>query len=133
MIEVSCALILNDDGKLLVTQRNVHMKLPFKWEFPGGKIEVDETAEACLVREIFEELSVQLKIITALPVTEHRYPDFSVRLFPFIGKITNGSMVLKEHAAYKWLNKDELLHLDWAEADIPVVRNYLNFTDTVRS
>lgn len=131
MIEVSCALIVNDDGKVLVTQRNTHMKLPLKWEFPGGKIEVDETAEACLIREISEELAVQLTIVAALPVNEHCYPDFSIRLFPFVGRITIGSIVLKEHAAYAWLNKNELLGLDWAEADIPVVRNYLNLSDTL--
>lgn len=129
MTKVSCAIIVDEHGKVLVTQRGIQMKMPLKWEFPGGKIEVGETAAACLIREIYEELQVQIEIVAELPVNEHRYPDFSIRLMPFVCRIINGTILLKEHAAYRWLNNNKLYDLDWAAADIPVVRNYLAFTN----
>ena len=61
MIEVTCSII-EHNNKILVTQRSEKMALPLKWEFPGGKIEKDETAEACLIREILEELHINIKI-----------------------------------------------------------------------
>jgi 8-oxo-dGTP diphosphatase len=127
MIEVACAVIIRDDGRVLVTQRSSQMKLPLKMEFPGGKIEPGETAEACLIREIFEELEVDIAVVAMLPANEHDYPDFSIRLHPFVCRITGGSILLKEHAAYFWLGENELIDQDWAAADIPVVRNYLDY------
>lgn len=127
MIEVACAIIVSDDGKVLVTQRSAEMNLPLKMEFPGGKIEPSETAEGCVVREVFEELQLDVVVVYQLPINEHHYPDFSIKLIPFMCKITKGTVVLKEHVAYSWLHKDELMDLDWAAADIPVVRNYLSF------
>lgn len=126
MIEVTCAVIVRDDGKVLVTQRSAEMKLPLKMEFPGGKIEPGETARVCVVREVFEELQIDIAVVSQLPANEHHYADFSIKLIPFVCKITKGSVVLKEHAAYSWLHKNELMDLDWAAADIPVVRNYLS-------
>lgn len=126
MIEVACAVIVRDDGRVLVTQRGEHMKLPLKMEFPGGKIEAGESAEACLIREIFEELEVEIGIVANLPANEHDYPDISIRLYPFICRITGGEIVLKEHLAYFWLPNSELTDLDWAAADVSVVRSYLD-------
>lgn len=127
MIQVTCAVIIRDDGRVLVTQRGEQMKLPLKMEFPGGKIEPGETAEACLIREIFEELEIDIAIVGRLPSNDHDYPNFSIRLHPFVCRITGGDIVLKEHAAYFWLDKNELNGLDWAAADVPVVQNYLDY------
>lgn len=127
MIQVTCAVIIREDGRVLVTQRGDQMKLPLKMEFPGGKIEPGETAEACLIREIFEELEIDIAIVGRLPSNDHDYPDFSIRLHPFVCRITEGNIVLKEHAAYFWLDKNELNGLDWAAADVPVVQNYLDY------
>ncbi|WP_316814715.1 (deoxy)nucleoside triphosphate pyrophosphohydrolase [Pedobacter nyackensis] len=126
MIEVACAVIVRDDGKVLVTQRSAEMKLPLKMEFPGGKIEPGETARDCIIREVFEELGVAIIPVSQLAINEHQYADFSIRLIPFVCRITSGTVVLKEHAAYSWLQTNELIDLDWAAADIPVVRNYLS-------
>ena len=126
MIQVSCAIIINPFDQVLVTQRSAHMPLPLKWEFPGGKIEADETAEECLIREIKEELNIEIQITGSLPSNDHQYPDKLIRLIPFICLQKDGELVLKEHADYKWVDTKDLLDLDWAEADVPIVKQYLN-------
>jgi 8-oxo-dGTP diphosphatase len=126
MTEVACAIVVNSDGRVLVTQRSAAMKLPLKMEFPGGKVEKGETPAACLIREIKEELNLDIRIIFEMPANEHVYPDFNIRLIPFVCEITGGVIVLREHAGYCWLDAEGLLDLDWAAADIPVVKSYLN-------
>lgn len=125
MIDVTCAIIVNEDGQVLVTQRSAEMKLPLKMEFPGGKIEPGETAEQCLVREIKEELNLDIEILRDMPSNVHRYPDFSIRLIPFICRISDGNIVLKEHISWHWMEAVRLPGLDWAAADVPVMVNYL--------
>lgn len=101
------------------------MKLPLKWEFPGGKLEDGETAECCIVREIEEELGIAIQILNRLVSNEHHYEDFSIRLIPFICTTTVTVVSLKEHVDCRWLEPEELLTLDWAEADVPVVHAFL--------
>ena len=125
MIKVSCAIIVNSQNQVLVTQRSALMPLPLKWEFPGGKIEENETAEECLIREIREELNMEIQITGSLSPNDHQYPDKLIRLMPFICRQTGGEIVLKEHADYKWLDTKDLLDLDWAEADVRVVKAYI--------
>jgi len=122
---VSCAIIINSQNQILVTQRSATMHLPLKWEFPGGKIEANETPEACLIREIREELNIDIEVIEGLSPNDHQYGDKSIRLIPFICKQTGGEIELKEHAEYKWLDRTNLLDLDWAAADVGVVRGFL--------
>jgi 8-oxo-dGTP diphosphatase len=125
VIKVTCAIIVNADGLVFAAQRSAAMSLPLKWEFPGGKIEPGETAEACLIREIKEELHVDIEIVASLPTNTHQYPNVAILLIPFVCRITTGEIILKEHLDFKWLSKDELLALDWAEADVPIVKYYL--------
>lgn len=126
MIKVSCAIILNQDEEILVAQRSTKMSMPLKWEFPGGKLEPDETAEECLLRELMEELNIMVQIVKKLPVNVHSYSNFSIELIPFLCRYVKGAMLLKEHAQIKWLHPTELLALDWADADVPIVKNYLH-------
>lgn len=124
LIEVACAIIIKDN-KFLVTQRSEEMALPLKWEFPGGKVEANESPEDCLKREIKEELNLDISIAEKLNENQHVYESFSIRLIPYIVKIKSGNIILSEHRDYKFLNKNELLDLDWAEADIPIVHQLL--------
>ncbi|HKG06084.1 MAG TPA: (deoxy)nucleoside triphosphate pyrophosphohydrolase [Pedobacter sp.] len=129
MIEVACAIIVNTSRQILVTQRSAAMKLPLKMEFPGGKVEPGETPAECLLREIREELNLEIRIVAGMPANEHAYPDFSIRLIPFVCEIIGGNIILKEHLCYKWLEAKDLPRLDWAAADIPVVKNYIDLLD----
>nr|WP_294874041.1 (deoxy)nucleoside triphosphate pyrophosphohydrolase [uncultured Pedobacter sp.] len=131
MINVTCAIIVDDTNSVLVTQRSASMKLPLKIEFPGGKIEEGETPSECLVREIKEELNLDIKILFEMPANIHHYVEFSINLIPFVCKVIGGSIELREHESYQWLNSSELLDQDWAEADVPIVENYLSSLNTI--
>ena len=82
-VRVTCAIIEFVD-KVLVVQRSIKMNLPLKWEFPGGKIEEGEREEECIVREIKEELNLDIEISKKLNSTEYHYPNISIELIPFV-------------------------------------------------
>lgn len=124
-IKVACAIIVNDD-KVLVVQRSETMSLPLKWEFPGGKLENDEAAEECIHREILEELNLKIEVQHRISSSLFDYPNISIELIPFICMVQGGELVLKEHKAYQFLSKDQLQNLDWAEADLPILYEYLS-------
>lgn len=123
-LHVACALI-ERDGLLLAAQRSATMTLPLKWEFPGGKIEAGESPEECLHRELREEMEVSVEIGQALSSCTHHYPDFTVTLYPFVCQLTTAEIVLREHAEMRWLAAGDVLRLDWAAADLPVLKDYL--------
>lgn len=87
MFYVTCAII-EHHNKILICQRSKRMKLPLKWEFPGGKVEIGESKEDCLKREIQEELGLEVEIGSALTMVEHNDPEFSLCLYPFLCKWT---------------------------------------------
>lgn len=122
-IHVACALI-EQDGRVLAAQRSASMSMPLKWEFPGGKIHEGESAEACLKREVREELGIGVAVGRPLAVVTHRYPALTVTLYPFRCSILAGTITLHEHAALAWLMPEELHALDWADADLPVLDEY---------
>ena len=122
-LKVTCAII-EQDGLVLAAQRSNAMSMPLKWEFPGGKIKLGETPEQCLKREIVEELSIKVGAHYSLPQMTHEYPNFNITLYPFICSILSGTIVLREHAAIAWLPKKELAVLDWADADLLVLKSY---------
>jgi 8-oxo-dGTP diphosphatase len=124
MLNVTCAIILFEN-KILVTQRSESMKLPLKWEFPGGKLEKGESEVNCIVREIKEELNINISPLKKLSNSIHDYGSFKINLIPFIAEYISGEIELSEHKAYKLLDKNELLSLDWAEADLPIVEELL--------
>ncbi len=125
-VHVSCAVIIRQQNEVLVVQRSAKMSMPLKWEFPGGKIEVGESPEEGLIREIQEELNVQIEIVGSLTPTNHDYDKFQIRLVPFFVRIKSGSITLNEHKKMLWIKKSNLEVLDWAEADIPIVKEIQN-------
>jgi 8-oxo-dGTP diphosphatase len=123
-IHVTCAII-ERDGLVLATRRSAAMSMPLKWEFPGGKIDHCESPEACLQREIYEELNIHVSVGKSLPVSTYHYPAFTISLYPFVCAIERGEIVLHEHAAVAWLSPEKLHSLEWAAADVPVLEAYL--------
>jgi 8-oxo-dGTP diphosphatase len=123
-IHVACGII-ERDGLVLAARRSASKSLPFKWEFPGGKIDSGESVEGCVKRELLEEMGVCIDIRATLPSSTYHYSDFSVTLYPVICTIISGKIALIEHAAVIWLPPEELYSLDWAEADFAVIDSYL--------
>lgn len=121
-IEVVAAIIVNN-GKILCTQRNINKYdyISKKFEFPGGKVEEGETNEEAIIREISEELSMDISIDKKFLSVDHGYPDFHLTMHSFLCSSENCSLSLNEHIDYKWLLKNELDNLDWAAADLPIV------------
>jgi 8-oxo-dGTP diphosphatase len=122
-ILVACAII-RQEGKILAVQRSELMNLPFKWEFPGGKINEGESPEQCVIREVSEELNLQIEVGQSLPSVNYDYPDFSVTLFPFICAIVSGEIILHEHKSMLWLSTHELWSLDWLAPDLEIISAY---------
>ena len=87
------------------------------WELPGGKLEPHETPEACIVREIREELSTDIKAERILGVVDYDYPNFHLTMHCILCTIVSGKLKLLEHEAAKWLTKETLRSVDWLPAD----------------
>lgn len=123
IIRVVAAVILDEkDGKTCVfaTQRG-YGNYKDGWEFPGGKIEEGETAETALKREILEELDTEIDVGDLIDTVEYDYPDFHLSMACFWCRIVNGNLVLKEHEAAKWLDKESLYSVEWLPADISLI------------
>lgn len=126
-LHVACAII-EKEGTVLAAQRSATMSLPLKWEFPGGKIETGETPEECLHRELKEELGISVRIGTPYSPATHSYPDFTVTLYPFTCSLAGGQITMYEHHSLTWIEPVRMPELDWAAADIPIIREYLATT-----
>lgn len=110
---------------MLVVQRGVHTDHPFKWEFPGGKVSENESYEESVIREVEEELSLEIVIIKSLDPVEHDYGIRQIRLIPFVCDTLMDLPVLHEHNDFKWLTVSELGGVDFSEADVPVAEQYM--------
>ncbi len=118
-IKVVAAIITHKD-KIFATQRG-YGDLKGGWEFPGGKIEENESPEEALKREIMEELETEIKVGALLDTIEYDYPTFHLSMDCFWAEIVSGDLVLKEHNAAKWLTKEELDSVDWLPADVTLI------------
>lgn len=121
-IEVVAAIIYFEE-KILCVQRgdNKYNYIAYKYEFPGGKVELGESKEEAIKREILEELNLNIKIDSTFITVNHQYPDFFIVMHSFICSCNSPKLELSEHIDYKWLKKDELKSLNWAAADVPIV------------
>lgn len=130
MINVVCAVIEDAEGRVLVCQRSVAQPHPGKWEFPGGKVKPGEDGAEALQREISEELGCEIQVGEVLPVVEHDYPNFSIRLMPYRCSL---QLLAKpealEHETIRWVSLAECVSLDWAEADIPIWQGLIGRAD----
>lgn len=117
------AAIIQKENKILATKRG-YGEFINMWEFPGGKIESGETKEQALVREIKEELNIEISVDKFAIDIEYQYPNFYLFMSCFMCSIKEGSIELLEHNDGKWITKEELNTLIWLPADIDAV-NYL--------
>lgn len=121
-VEVVAAIIKYKD-EILSVQRPNH-KLDYiseKFEFPGGKIEVGETREQALKRELKEELEINADIGKHVMTVQYDYPDFELTMHAYIVNVDSKDVTLTEHISQLWLIKEDIYTLDWAAADIPIV------------
>ncbi|MEI6021628.1 MAG: (deoxy)nucleoside triphosphate pyrophosphohydrolase [Bacteroidota bacterium] len=125
-VEVVAAIIFYNN-KILCVQRgeNKYAYISEKFEFPGGKIEAGESREEGIKREIREELKMDIEIHAPFLTVSHQYPDFHLIMHSFICKSESTDVTLTEHISYQWLTCDELAHLDWAGADIPIMEKLM--------
>jgi 8-oxo-dGTP diphosphatase len=124
-IHVVAAVIIDDDGKILVTQRGKGMKFEGKWEFPGGKVHDGEEPKAALKREIQEELMLDIEVGEELLTWQYNYSFAQVNFTAFRARVTGGNLELVEHMASIWAKPEELESFDWVPADVELV-SFLN-------
>ncbi|SFP69438.1 (deoxy)nucleoside triphosphate pyrophosphohydrolase [Salibacterium halotolerans] len=113
--------VIVEENQILCAQRGDSKSLPYKWEFPGGKIEQDETPQEALRREIDEEMQCRIEIGEQIEHTVYEYDFGVVHLTTFYCHVLDGTPSLTEHVAIRWLTPADLHTLDWAPADIPAI------------
>lgn len=122
-IRVAAAIICDDmknPTKIFATARG-YGELKGQWEFPGGKIEQNETAEEALKREIREELETEIEVGSLFHTVEYDYPAFHLSMDCFFARVSSGGLVLKEAQEARWLTKDELYDVKWLPADLALI------------
>ncbi|MFT4536918.1 MAG: 8-oxo-dGTP diphosphatase [Saprospiraceae bacterium] len=121
-VEVVAAIIKYENQILCVQRPQSKLKyVSEKFEFPGGKIEPNETRKEALKRELNEELNLDVIIGEYFMTVIHIYPDFELTMHSFFVEVDSNEIKLNEHISQKWLSSKELLELDWAAADLPIV------------
>ena len=118
-IEVVAAII-KDNDTILATRRG-YGEFIDRWEFPGGKIEIGETQEEALIREIEEELSITINIDNFVTTVDYDYPNFHLTMHCFICSKAAGDLTLNEHNDAKWITRADLDTLDWLPADLEII------------
>ena len=122
-IKVVAAIICDDmkeKNKIFATARG-YGELKGGWEFPGGKVELGETPQQALIREIIEELDTEIKVGELIDTLEYDYPTFHLSMDCFWAEVKAGHLELKEAEAAKWLTKDQLGSVTWLPADILLI------------
>ena len=119
-IEVVATIIHDTDGRIFATQRG-YGEWEGWWEFPGGKMEMGESPEEALRREIWEELETRIDIERLVTTVDYDYPSFHLTMHCYWCHVESGTLTLKEHEAARWLSTDELESVKWLPADLQII------------
>ena len=124
-VEVVCAIIENDKDEVFICKRGAGRQLEGKWEFPGGKVEANESHEQTIIREIKEELNSIVDPYEYIGKVNYEYKNiekpFSITLYGYRCVLLNGKLELSDHTASKWINKKDLSTVDFSDADKPFI------------
>ena len=124
-VRVVAAIIIHEN-KIFATQRG-YGEFKDGWEFPGGKIEPGETPQEALVREIKEELDIEIEVKDFLESVKYDYLEFPLSMDCFFCTIRSGELVLKEHETVKWLTAEMLESVEWLSADMGLVEGIRDY------
>lgn len=125
-INVVGAIIENADKEILCALRSPQMSLPNLWEFPGGKIELEENPKEAIEREIREELLCQVGFLSVFHSNIHEYDNFIVNLITVKCQLLSDTPIATEHSKIIWLKRENLTSLNWAPADVPAVLSLID-------
>ena len=114
------AAVIRDGNQIFATARG-YGEFKGQWEFPGGKMEADETPQQALVREIKEELDTDIEVGGLIDTIEYDYQTFHLSMDCFWAKVIRGQLVLKEAEAARWLTKESLDSVQWLPADLTII------------
>jgi 8-oxo-dGTP diphosphatase len=112
------AAIIENDGKVLITQRGADDECPLLWEFPGGKLEEGETLEACIVREIKEELDLDISLNGIFTTSIYRYDGKDIHFTVFKACVAAGKIELNVHNDARWVEIRDLKKYNFMPADV---------------
>jgi 8-oxo-dGTP diphosphatase len=130
MIKVAAAII-RKNGYILICQRCAGGNCAFLWEFPGGKVELNESFEQCAIRECKEELNINIKIKDIFLNTIYKYPDKEIEFTFFNAEIIQGELTMSVHNNMKWVLPDEMINFEFCPADIETVNRLIDLKDQV--
>ncbi|AUP79460.1 (deoxy)nucleoside triphosphate pyrophosphohydrolase [Flavivirga eckloniae] len=124
MIKVVCGIIYKN-GKVFLCRRNPHKQLGGYWEFPGGKLELNENPETALKRELYEEISMFIKVLNHFATVIHKYDNFTIELTAYECKFIEADFNLTDHDKYEWIDINQIINKKLAPADIPIVKKLM--------
>ena len=121
-ITTVAGIIYNEKGEILCTKRDAgkYAYVSYKWEFPGGKMEQGENDKQTLSRELMEEFEIKVDILDKFYQVEHDYPDFHLSMAVYECNLLSHNFKMNVHKDIRWVKPEDLLTLDWADADFPV-------------
>jgi len=126
MIEVAAAIIRNEEGLILIARRREGKAQAGLWEFPGGKVEPGESPEACIRRELQEEMNIEVETESFFAANEHDYGSVTIRLIAWHAVYRGGEVRLSDHDDCRWAALNELSGYAFAPADIPLVERLMD-------
>ncbi len=125
MIKVVCGIIYNDN-KIFLCRKKPDKQFGGFWEFPGGKLELNEKPESALKRELYEEISMFVKTLNHYTTVVHKYENFTVELMAYKCEFIKADFKLTDHDKYEWMELHQIIDKKLAPADLSIVQKLMN-------